>query len=124
MSDADNWNVQIIAAFRENGGMVGGQFEGSPLLLLHSTGAKSGKERVNPVMYERLGDGFAVFASKARAPTNPDWFHNLVANPHAWLYQIADNGASASVVLTSDRRRIARDLSPLRFRRNQPATTT
>jgi deazaflavin-dependent oxidoreductase (nitroreductase family) len=80
MSD---WNAQIIEEFRANGGNVGGQFAGAPLLLLHSTGAKSGKARVNPMMYQADGDNFAVFASKAGAPTNPDWYHNLVANPRA-----------------------------------------
>jgi deazaflavin-dependent oxidoreductase (nitroreductase family) len=80
MSD---WNTQIIDEFRANGGKVGGQFEGAPLLLLHSTGAKTGQARVNPMMYQADGDNFAVFASKAGAPTNPDWYHNLVANPRA-----------------------------------------
>ena len=77
----EDFNSKIIAEFRENGGKVGGPFEGAPLLLLHTTGAKSGQERVNPMMYQAIGDGFAVFASKAGAPTNPDWYHNLVANP-------------------------------------------
>lgn len=78
MSD---WNTTVIQEFRANGGKVGGGFEGAPLLLLHTTGAKSGQERVNPVMYRRVGDHIAVFASKAGAPTNPDWYHNLLANP-------------------------------------------
>jgi deazaflavin-dependent oxidoreductase (nitroreductase family) len=78
----NDWNTKIIEEFRSNGGKVGGQFEGAPLLLLHTTGAKSGHERVNPMMYQTIGDGFAVFASKGGAPTNPDWYHNLVANPH------------------------------------------
>lgn len=78
----DDWNARIIEEFRANGGKVGGQFEGAPLLLLHTTGAKSGQQRINPVMYQDLGDGrVAVFASKAGAPTNPDWYHNVVANP-------------------------------------------
>lgn len=80
MSD---WNDKVIAEFRANQGRVGGQFEGAPLLLLHSTGAKSGQERVNPMMYQAVGDGFAVFASKAGADTNPDWYHNLRAHPQA-----------------------------------------
>ena len=80
MSD---WNDKVIAEFRANQGRVGGQFEGAPLLLLHSTGAKSGQERVNPMMYQAVGDGFAVFASKAGADTNPDWYHNLKAHPRA-----------------------------------------
>ena len=78
MSD---WNKKIIEEFRANGGKVGGGFEGAPMLLLHTTGAKSGAERVNPVVYQQVGDDIAVFASKAGAPTNPDWFHNLRVNP-------------------------------------------
>lgn len=80
MSD---WNAAIIKEFRENDGKVGGQFEGAPLLLLHHTGAKTGQERVSPVMYQAVGPDYAVFASKAGAPTNPDWYHNLLANPQA-----------------------------------------
>ncbi len=80
MSD---WNVKTIEEFRANRGKVGGAFEGAPLLLLHTTGARTGQERVNPVMYQQVGDDLAVFASKAGAPTNPDWFHNLRANPEA-----------------------------------------
>jgi deazaflavin-dependent oxidoreductase (nitroreductase family) len=76
-----DWNTAIIEEFRSNGGKVGGQFEGAPLLLLHTVGARSGQERVNPMMYRQIGDNYAVFASKAGAPTNPDWYHNLVANP-------------------------------------------
>ena len=78
MSD---WNDKIIAEFRENGGKVGGNFENAPLLLLHTTGAKSGQDRVAPVMYRQVGDAIAVFASKAGAPDNPDWYHNIKANP-------------------------------------------
>jgi len=81
--DTDDWNQKIIAEFRANGGAVGGQFEGAPLLLLHSTGARSGKERINPMMYQAVDAGFAVFASKAGAPSNPDWYYNLVAHPDA-----------------------------------------
>lgn len=80
MSD---WNTKIIDEFRANGGKVGGNFEGAPLLLLHTTGAKSGQVRVNPMMYRTDGDRLVVFASKAGAPTNPDWYHNLLANPRA-----------------------------------------
>ena len=79
----NDWNAQIIEEFRANGGEVGGQFEGAPLLLLHSTGARSGKERVNPMMYRPTDGGYAVFASKAGAPDNPDWYHNLLAHPDA-----------------------------------------
>jgi deazaflavin-dependent oxidoreductase (nitroreductase family) len=81
MTEAEDWNSKIIAEFRANGGKVGGPFEGSFLLLLHTVGAKSGQSRVNPVMYQDIGDGVAVFASKAGAPTNPAWYYNLLANP-------------------------------------------
>ncbi len=77
----NDWNTGIIEEFRANGGKVGGPFEGAPLLLLHTTGAKSGQDHVTPVMYRPVDNGYAVFASKAGAPTNPDWYHNLVANP-------------------------------------------
>lgn len=81
MSDVNDWNKTIVDEFRANGGRVGGNFEGAPLLLLHTTGAKSGQERINPMMYQDLGGSIAVFASMAGAPNNPAWFHNLVANP-------------------------------------------
>jgi deazaflavin-dependent oxidoreductase (nitroreductase family) len=81
MSEPNDWNAKIISEFRANAGKLGGSFTGAPVLLLHTTGAKTGKERVHPMMYRRVGDTYAVFASKAGAPTNPDWYHNLVANP-------------------------------------------
>lgn len=79
---AQDWNSKIIAEFRANGGKVGGQFDGAPLLLLHTTGARTGAERVNPMMYRTDGDRLVVFASKAGAHTNPDWYHNLRVNPN------------------------------------------
>lgn len=81
MSEANNWNKQIIEEFRANDGKVGGMFANMNLLLLHTTGAKSGLPRINPVAYLSDGERLAVFASKAGAPTNPDWYHNIVANP-------------------------------------------
>ncbi len=78
MSD---WNQQIIDEFRANDGKVGGMFEGAPLLLLHHKGAKTGTVRVSPLMYQEVDGGYAVFASKAGADDNPDWYHNLKANP-------------------------------------------
>ncbi len=76
-----DFNARIIEEFRANEGRVGGPFEGSTLLLLHHVGAKSGKDRINPLAYNRDGDRYVVFASKAGAPTNPDWYHNLKAHP-------------------------------------------
>lgn len=81
MAEVNDWNSKIIAEFRANEGKVGGPFEGAPLLLLHTLGAKSGQERVNPMMYQAVDGGYAVFASKAGAPVNPDWYYNLLANP-------------------------------------------
>lgn len=81
MAEANDFNTKIIEEFRANGGKLGGGFEGAPMLLLTTVGAKSGKTRVNPMMYLDEGGRRYVFASKAGAPTNPDWFYNLVANP-------------------------------------------
>lgn len=78
MSD---FNRQVVEQFRASSGHPGGQFEGEPLLLLHTTGAKSGAERINPMIYRDLGGPVAVFASRAGAPVHPDWYHNLVAHP-------------------------------------------
>lgn len=79
--EANGWNRKIIEEFHANGGKVGGNFAGAPLLLLHTVGARSGQERVNPLMYKDLGDGqVAVFATRGGAPSNPDWYRNLVAN--------------------------------------------
>lgn len=78
MSD---WNDRTIDEFRANDGVVGGAFEGKPILLLHHKGARTGTERVNPLMYQQVGDGYAVFASKGGADDNPDWYHNLLAHP-------------------------------------------
>jgi deazaflavin-dependent oxidoreductase (nitroreductase family) len=80
MPDPNDFNTGIIKEFRANAGQVGGPFEGAPLLLLTTTGAKTGQPRTSPVMYLPEGDRMVVFASKAGAPTNPAWYHNLVAN--------------------------------------------
>jgi deazaflavin-dependent oxidoreductase (nitroreductase family) len=80
-TNPNDWNASIIKEFRANEGKVGGFFAGKPVLLLHHTGAKSGTTRVNPLMYRKEGDNYVVFASKGGAPNNPDWFHNLKANP-------------------------------------------
>jgi len=77
----NDWNAQVIAEFRKNHGKVGGNFEGAPLLLLHTIGRRSGKPRVNPEMYLKDGDRYFVFASKAGADSHPDWFRNLQEQP-------------------------------------------
>ena len=78
MSD---FNANIITEFRANAGKVGGPFEGTPMLLLHTTGRRSGTERVNPLVYWPEGDRMVIFASKGGAPTHPDWYRNLMAQP-------------------------------------------
>ncbi|HET7092772.1 MAG TPA: nitroreductase/quinone reductase family protein, partial [Thermomicrobiales bacterium] len=84
MSEARAFNQDLIDQFRANGGeIVRGMFKGAPLLLLTTTGAKSGQPRTTPLAYTRDGDRLVVIASKGGAPTNPDWYHNLVANPTA-----------------------------------------
>jgi deazaflavin-dependent oxidoreductase (nitroreductase family) len=85
MADSNDFNGKVIEEFRANGGRVGGPFQGADVLLLHHTGARSGTERLTPLMYQPVGEGYAVFGSKAGAPANPDWYHNLVANPDATI---------------------------------------
>ncbi len=81
MNKQNDRNQGIIAEFRANAGKVGGPFEGRTLLLLHTVGAKSGHQRINPVAYVTDGDRYVIIASKGGAPTHPDWYHNLVAHP-------------------------------------------
>jgi len=128
MVNVNDWNAKMIEEFRANEGKLGGQFEGAPMLLLTTTGAKSGQRRVNPMMYlaeagllvsdnyessgdrrvsSEEGDRIYVFASKAGAPTNPDWYHNLVANPEVTVERGAETyKAVATPVIGAERDRI------------------
>ena len=81
MSTQSDRNTLIITEFRANAGNVGGPFAGRSLLLLHTIGAKTGQPRINPVAYITDGDRFVVIASKGGAPTNPDWYYNIIARP-------------------------------------------
>jgi deazaflavin-dependent oxidoreductase (nitroreductase family) len=81
MSKQNDRNIAIIQEFRANAGKVGGPFAGKTLLILHTIGAKSGLERLNPVAYIPDADRLVIIASKGGAPTNPDWYYNIVANP-------------------------------------------
>ena len=81
MNTPHNWNQAIIDEFRANSGKVSGRFEGKTLLLLHTIGAKSKQERINPVAYVPDGDRLVIIASKGGAPAHPAWYHNLLANP-------------------------------------------
>jgi deazaflavin-dependent oxidoreductase (nitroreductase family) len=101
------WNSGIIDEFKANDGAVGGIFEGKPLLLLHHTGAKTGRERVSPLMYQLVDGAYAVFASKGGADANPDWFHNLVANPDVSIEVGSDKiDVKARVAEGEERKRI------------------
>lgn len=81
MTELKDRNQQIIQEFRSSNDKIGGRFDKSNLLLLHTKGAKSGQERINPVAYHMDGNRYVIIASKAGAPTNPDWYYNLLAHP-------------------------------------------
>ncbi|WUH94856.1 nitroreductase family deazaflavin-dependent oxidoreductase [Streptomyces sp. NBC_00433] len=104
MSEPVDYNAQIVAEFRANHGKVGGNFEGAPLLLLHNTGARTGRKLVKPMMYLRDGERYLVFASKGGAPDNPAWYHNLVANPEAEIEVGDDTVPVRAEVLTGEER--------------------
>ena len=107
MTDVNDWNDRIIKEFRENDGKVGGQFEGAPLVLLTTTGAKTGKVRTNPLVSLVDEDRVVIFASKAGAPTNPDWYHNIVANPRVTVEQGTERyEADATIVEGAERDRL------------------
>jgi len=104
VSQVSDFNKAIVDEFRATKGRVGGNFEGAPLLLLHHTGAKSGVERVSPMMYQQIGDEMAVFASKAGADTNPDWYHNVVAHPEV-VVEVGDRTLRVVARVASDQER-------------------
>lgn len=104
MSDVNEWNARIIAEFRANEGRVGGQFEGAPVLLLHTTGARTGEERVNPMMYLDLEGRRFVFASKAGADRHPDWYHNLVAHPRVTVEVGTESYQATAIPLVGEER--------------------
>lgn len=98
-NDINDWNRQIIEEFRANDGVVGGMFAGAPVVLLHTTGRKSGKERVNPLVALPEGDRLFVFASYGGADNDPDWFHNLVAKPAVEVEYGAERFSATATVL-------------------------
>ena len=104
MANSHDWNSRTIEEFRSNGGKVAGIWEGRPLLLLTTSGAKSGKRHTTPTMYLRDGDRLLVFASKGGAPTQPDWYHNLRTHPHV-IVEVGDETYEATAtVLTGEER--------------------
>ena len=107
MSHMSDLNRKVIEEFRANEGRVGGQFAGAPLLLLHTTGARPGQARVNPMMYLDLDGRRFVFASKAGADTHPDWYHNLVAHPEVTVEAGTESyEATAKPLAAEDRDRV------------------
>jgi deazaflavin-dependent oxidoreductase (nitroreductase family) len=98
------FNAQVIDEFRANGGRVGGRFEGMPLLLLHHTGARTGRSRVNPVAYLSDGARYVLIASKGGAPTHPAWYHNLKAHPRTKIEVGADTIDVVASEATDDER--------------------
>jgi deazaflavin-dependent oxidoreductase (nitroreductase family) len=105
MSEMNDFNQAIIDEFRANGGKVGGGFEGAPLVLLTTKGAKTGRTRVNPVAGQPQHDGtIYVFASKAGAPENPAWYHNLLANPDVEVEFGPDRYAARATPVTGAER--------------------
>jgi deazaflavin-dependent oxidoreductase (nitroreductase family) len=100
----DDFTAKIIDEFRANGGKVGGAFEGSSLLLLQTTGAKTGRSRVKPLVYRRDGDRLVVFGTKGGSPTHPEWFYNVRANPRVTVEVGSDRfEADARVALPDER---------------------
>ncbi len=85
MTEMDDFNSKIIDEFRAHEGKVGGPFDGAPMVLVHSKGAKSGDARIHPLAFQAVGESFAIFASFAGAPKSPAWYHNLVANPETTI---------------------------------------
>jgi deazaflavin-dependent oxidoreductase (nitroreductase family) len=105
MSDMTDFNQRIIDEFRANDGQVGGGFAGAPIVILHTTGAKSGRARVTPLVAQQGDDGtLYVFASKAGAPDNPDWYHNLLAHPEVEVEFGKEQFAATATPLTGSER--------------------
>jgi deazaflavin-dependent oxidoreductase (nitroreductase family) len=102
--DFDRMNREVIAEFRKTGGKAGGVFEDKPLVLVHHRGAKSGVERIAPLVPYVDGDSLYVYASKGGADTNPDWYHNLVANPDTVVEYGSETFAVRARVLTGEER--------------------
>jgi deazaflavin-dependent oxidoreductase (nitroreductase family) len=104
MSDTTDFNKGIIEEFRANDGKVGGMFEGAPMLLLTTTGAKSGQQRTTPLVHTQDDDRLVIVASYAGAPKNPAWFHNLVANPEVTIELPGETFPARAVVASGAER--------------------
>jgi deazaflavin-dependent oxidoreductase (nitroreductase family) len=110
----NDYNRAVIEEFHANGGKVGGPLAGIPLLLLTTTGAKSGKQRINPLAYTTDGERLVILASKNGAPTHPDWYHNLVAHPEVTVEVGTDTfAARATVVDGAERDKLFANMAAL-----------
>ena len=104
MSTMTEFNNKVIAEFRANGGKVGGQFAGAPMVLLTTKGAKSGQTYIHPLVYTKDGDRYVLIASFAGAPKHPSWYHNIVADPTVTL-EIGNEKFQAKAKITSGEER-------------------
>ncbi|ADJ50055.1 hypothetical protein AMES_8229 [Amycolatopsis mediterranei S699] len=101
-ADMNEFNKQVAAEFRANEGKVGGMFDGKNVLLLTTIGAKSGEERLSPLVYTLDGDRYVIAASMGGAPKNPAWYHNLVANPKVTV-EVGTEKFEATATVIADR---------------------
>ena len=104
MNDRNTWNRKIIEEFHANGGKVGGPYANATLLLLTSTGAKSGQPRVNPLWYMQDGERLFIFASRGGEPNNPDWYYNIIAHPEVTVEIGTEKFNAKAVVITGKER--------------------
>jgi deazaflavin-dependent oxidoreductase (nitroreductase family) len=104
MSEHNDWNTKVIEEFRANGGKVGGQFKNATMVLITTTGARTGKQRTNPLVYLPDGERVVIFASKGGAPSHPDWFYNLRANPLVTVEVGTDKYQARAVILEGEER--------------------
>ena len=107
MAAFNEFNKKIMAEFHDNADKVGGPFAGADVLILTTTGAKSGQTRWNSLVYSKDGDRFIIVASKGGAPTSPDLYHNLVANPSAVIEVGSDViSVDAAIAVGAERDRL------------------
>ncbi|HEV2527323.1 MAG TPA: nitroreductase family deazaflavin-dependent oxidoreductase [Thermomicrobiales bacterium] len=104
MAEGKSFNERIIEEFRANGGKVGGPFEGAPMLILTTTGARSGRSLVTPLVSTPEADRWLIYASAAGADRHPDWYHNLVANPEVTVEVGTETFPARATVITGDER--------------------
>jgi deazaflavin-dependent oxidoreductase (nitroreductase family) len=115
MATPNDWNASIIAEFRANSGKVGGPFANAPMVLITTRGARTGKQRTNPLVCLPDGDRLVIFASKGGAPSNPDWYYNLRANPEVTVEFGSETFAARAVIVDGAERERLFDEQARRF---------